>query len=53
MMCGLETKIQTKRQETEIEVVEPKMLKFWGGTRMHKIRSEVIKGTAQVKGRKR
>ena len=38
-----------KRQETEVEVAELKMLRFsLGVTRMEKIRNEHVRGTAQV-----
>ena len=49
MLYGLETVALTKRQETEMEVAELKMLRFsLGVTRMDKIRNEYIRGTAQV-----
>ena len=49
MLYGLETVALTKRQETELEVAELKMLSFsLGVTRMDKIRNEYIRGTAQV-----
>ena len=49
MLYGLETVALTKRQETEMEVAELKMLLFsLGVTRMDKIRNEYIRWTAQV-----
>ena len=49
MLYGLETVALTKRQEAEMEVAELKMLRFsLGVTRMHNIRNEYIRGTAQV-----
>ena len=49
MLYGLETVALTKRQETEMEVAELKMLRFsLGVTRMDKIWNEYIRGTAQV-----
>ena len=49
MLYRLETVALTKRQEAEMEVAELKMLQFsLGVTRMHKIRNEYIRGTAQV-----
>ena len=48
-LYGLETVALTKRQETEMEVAELKMLRFsLGVTIMDKIRNEYIRGTAQV-----
>ena len=49
MLYGLDTLALTKRQESEMEVAELKMLRFsLGVTRMYKIRNEYIRGTAQV-----
>ena len=48
-LYGLETVALTKRQESEMEVAELKMLRFaLGVTRMDKITNEYIRGTAQV-----
>ena len=50
MMYGLETVAVTKRQESELEVAEMKMLRFsLGVTRLDKIKNEVIRGTAHVR----
>ena len=49
ILYGLETVALTKKQETEMEVAELKMLRFsLGVTRMDKIRNEYIRGTVQV-----
>ncbi len=49
MVYGLETVVLTKRQVTEMEGAELKMLLFsLGVTRMDHIRNEYIRGTAQV-----
>ncbi|KAI5085808.1 hypothetical protein C0J45_1025, partial [Silurus meridionalis] len=49
MLYGLETVALSKRQETELEVAELKMLRFsLGVTKMDKIRNEFIRGTAHV-----
>ena len=50
MLYGLETLALRKRQETELEVAEMKMLRFsLGVTRMDRIRNEYIRGTAHVR----
>ncbi|KAK3523069.1 hypothetical protein QTP86_012643 [Hemibagrus guttatus] len=49
MLYGLETVSLRKRQESELEVAELKMLRFsLGVTRLDRIRSEYIRGTAHV-----
>ncbi|KAK3506551.1 hypothetical protein QTP70_009032 [Hemibagrus guttatus] len=49
MLYGLETVSLRKRQETELEVAELKMLRFsLGVTRLDRIRNEFIRGTAHV-----
>ena len=49
MLFGLETVALRKRQETELEVAELKMLRFsLGVTRMDRIRNEHIRGTTHV-----
>ncbi|KAK3538370.1 hypothetical protein QTP86_000563 [Hemibagrus guttatus] len=49
MLYGLETVSLRKRQESELEVAELKMLRFsFGVTRLDKIRNEYIRGTAHV-----
>ncbi|KAK3558175.1 hypothetical protein QTP86_011873 [Hemibagrus guttatus] len=49
MLYGLETVSLRKRQESELEVAELKMLRFsLGVTRLDKIRNEYIRGTAHV-----
>ncbi|KAK3567195.1 hypothetical protein QTP86_012679 [Hemibagrus guttatus] len=49
MLYGLETVSLRKRQESELEVVELKMLRFsLGVTRLDRIRNEYIRGTAHV-----
>ncbi|KAK3529612.1 hypothetical protein QTP70_032034, partial [Hemibagrus guttatus] len=49
MPYGLETVSLRKRQESELEVAELKMLTFsLGVTRLHRIRNEYIRGTAHV-----
>ncbi|KAK3560749.1 hypothetical protein QTP86_016542, partial [Hemibagrus guttatus] len=49
MLCGLETVSLRKRQESELEVAELKMLRFsLGVTRLDRIRNEYIRGTAHV-----
>ncbi|KAK3514971.1 hypothetical protein QTP70_000740 [Hemibagrus guttatus] len=49
MLYGLETVSLRKRQESELEVAELKMLRFsLGVTRLHRIRNEYIRGTAHV-----
>ena len=49
MMYGLETVAMTKRQGTELEVAEMKMLRFdLGITRMDMIRNTFIRGSLQV-----
>ncbi|KAK3569029.1 hypothetical protein QTP86_021562 [Hemibagrus guttatus] len=49
MLYGLETVSLRKRQESELEVAEPKMLRFsLGVTRLDRIRNEYIRGTAHV-----
>ncbi|KAK3550692.1 hypothetical protein QTP70_002392 [Hemibagrus guttatus] len=49
MLYGLETVSLKKRQESELEVAELKMLMFsLGVTRLDRIRNEYIRGTAQV-----
>ncbi|MBN3293353.1 YSM6 protein, partial [Polypterus senegalus] len=49
MLYGLETVALTRKQETELEVAELKMLRFeLGVTRMDRIRNEDIRGSAQV-----
>ena len=49
MMYGLETVAMLKRQESELEVAEMKMLRFeLGVTRMDMIRNTLIRGTLQV-----
>ncbi|KAK3541900.1 hypothetical protein QTP86_008111 [Hemibagrus guttatus] len=49
MLYGLETVSLRKRQESELEVAELKMLRFsLGVTRLNRIRNEYIRGTAHV-----
>ncbi|KAK3569308.1 hypothetical protein QTP86_026541, partial [Hemibagrus guttatus] len=49
MLYGLETESLRKRQESELEVAELKMLRFsLGVTRLDRIRNEYIRGTAHV-----
>ncbi|KAK3543159.1 hypothetical protein QTP70_011954 [Hemibagrus guttatus] len=49
MLYGLETVSLRKRQESELEVAELKMLRFsLGVTRLDRIRNEFIRGTAHV-----
>ncbi|KAK3556613.1 hypothetical protein QTP70_010810 [Hemibagrus guttatus] len=49
MLYGLETVSMRKRQESELEVAELKMLRFsLGVTRLDRIRNEYIRGTAHV-----
>ncbi|KAK3537842.1 hypothetical protein QTP70_019862 [Hemibagrus guttatus] len=49
MMYGLETVSLRKRQESELEVAELKILRFsLGVTRLDRIRNEYIRGTAHV-----
>ncbi|KAK3553075.1 hypothetical protein QTP86_031165, partial [Hemibagrus guttatus] len=49
MLYGLETVSLRKRQESELEVAELKMLRFsLGVTRLDRIRNECIRGTAHV-----
>ncbi|KAK3514013.1 hypothetical protein QTP70_001283 [Hemibagrus guttatus] len=49
MLYGLETVSLRKRQESELEVAELKMLRFsLGVTRLDSIRNEYIRGTAHV-----
>ncbi|KAK3506655.1 hypothetical protein QTP70_012527 [Hemibagrus guttatus] len=49
MLYGLETVSLRKRQESELEVAELKMLRFsLGVTRLDRIRNEYIRGTAPV-----
>ncbi|KAK3553637.1 hypothetical protein QTP70_006759 [Hemibagrus guttatus] len=49
MLYGLETVSLRKRQESELEVAELKMLRFsLGETRLDRIRNEYIRGTAHV-----
>ncbi|KAK3555713.1 hypothetical protein QTP86_029004, partial [Hemibagrus guttatus] len=49
MLYGLETVSLRKRQESELEVEELKMLRFsLGVTRLDRIRNEYIRGTAHV-----
>ncbi|KAK3524837.1 hypothetical protein QTP86_007578 [Hemibagrus guttatus] len=49
MLYGLETVSLRKRQESELEVAELKMLSFsLGVTRLDRIRNEYIRGTAHV-----
>ncbi|KAK3553593.1 hypothetical protein QTP70_005766 [Hemibagrus guttatus] len=49
MLYGLETVSLRKRQESEVEVAELKMLRFsLGVTRLDRIRNEYIRGTAHV-----
>ncbi|KAK3531629.1 hypothetical protein QTP70_025816, partial [Hemibagrus guttatus] len=49
MLYGLETVSLRKRQESELEVAELKMLRLsLGVTRLDKIRNEYIRGTAHV-----
>ncbi|KAK3542667.1 hypothetical protein QTP86_032413 [Hemibagrus guttatus] len=49
MLYGLETVSLRKRQESELEVAELKMLRFsLGVTRLDRIRNEYIRGTALV-----
>ncbi|MCJ8736404.1 hypothetical protein PDJAM_G00257550 [Pangasius djambal] len=49
MLYGLETVSLRKRQESELEVAELKMLRFsLGVTRLDRIRNENIRGTAHV-----
>ncbi|KAK3513051.1 hypothetical protein QTP70_000209 [Hemibagrus guttatus] len=49
MLYGLETVSLRKRQESELEVAELKMLRFsLGVTRWDRIRNEYIRGTAHV-----
>ncbi|MCJ8736397.1 hypothetical protein PDJAM_G00257450 [Pangasius djambal] len=49
MLYGLETVALRKRQESELEAAELKMLRFsLGVTRLDRIRNEYIRGTAHV-----
>ncbi|KAK3548387.1 hypothetical protein QTP70_012316 [Hemibagrus guttatus] len=49
MLYGLETVSLRKRQESELEVAELKLLRFsLGVTRLDRIRNEYIRGTAHV-----
>ena len=49
MLYGLETVALTRKQEMELEVAEPRMLRFLlGVTRLDRIRNEYIRGTAHV-----
>ncbi|KAK3542928.1 hypothetical protein QTP70_007300 [Hemibagrus guttatus] len=49
MLYGLETVSLRKRQESELEVAELKMLRFsLGVTRLDRIRNEYLRGTAQL-----
>ncbi|KAK3512367.1 hypothetical protein QTP70_007366 [Hemibagrus guttatus] len=49
MLYGLETVSLRKRQESELEVAELKMMRFsLGVTRLDRIRNEYIRGTAHV-----
>ncbi|KAK3532867.1 hypothetical protein QTP70_001139 [Hemibagrus guttatus] len=49
MLYGLETVSLRKRQESELEVAELKMLRFsLGVTRLDRIRNEYVRGTAHV-----
>ncbi|KAK3556562.1 hypothetical protein QTP70_009536 [Hemibagrus guttatus] len=49
MLYGLETVSLRKRQESELEVAELKMLRFsLGVTRLDRIRNQYIRGTAHV-----
>ncbi|KAK3543468.1 hypothetical protein QTP70_022062, partial [Hemibagrus guttatus] len=49
MLYGLETVSLRKRQESELQVAELKMLRFsLGVTRLDRIRNEYIRGTAHV-----
>ncbi|MCI4382152.1 hypothetical protein PGIGA_G00260540 [Pangasianodon gigas] len=49
MLYGLETVSLRKRQESELEVAELKMLRFsLGVTRLDRLRNEYIRGTAHV-----
>ncbi|KAK3567625.1 hypothetical protein QTP86_020275 [Hemibagrus guttatus] len=49
MLYGLETESLRKRQESELEVAELKMLRFsLGVTRLDRIRNKYIRGTAHV-----
>ncbi|KAK3565881.1 hypothetical protein QTP86_019641 [Hemibagrus guttatus] len=49
MLYGLETVSLRRRQESELEVAELKMLRFsLGVTRLDRIRNEYIRGTAHV-----
>ncbi|KAK3543658.1 hypothetical protein QTP70_026248, partial [Hemibagrus guttatus] len=49
MLYGLETVSLRKRQESELEVAELKMLRFsLGVTRLDRIRNEYIRGTAHI-----
>ncbi|XP_060743999.1 uncharacterized protein LOC132857897 [Tachysurus vachellii] len=49
MLYGLETVTLKKRQESELEVAELKMLRFsLGVTRLDRIRNKYIRGTAHV-----
>ncbi|KAK3548096.1 hypothetical protein QTP70_004523 [Hemibagrus guttatus] len=49
MLYGLETVSLRKRQESELEAAELKMLKFsLGVTRLDRIRNEYVRGTAHV-----
>ncbi|KAK3505580.1 hypothetical protein QTP70_004943, partial [Hemibagrus guttatus] len=49
MLYGLETVSLRKRQESELEVAELKILRFFlGVTRLDRIRNEYIRGTAHV-----
>ncbi|KAK3539481.1 hypothetical protein QTP70_008869 [Hemibagrus guttatus] len=49
MLYGLETVSLRKRQESELELAELKMLRFsLGVTRLDRIRNEYIRGTAHV-----
>ena len=48
-MYGLETVAMTKKQESELEVAEMKMLRFeLGVTRMDRIRNSLIRGSLHV-----
>ncbi|KAK3542920.1 hypothetical protein QTP70_006540 [Hemibagrus guttatus] len=50
MLYGLETVSLRKRQESDLEVAELKMLRFsLGVTRLDRIRNEYIRGTAHVR----
>ncbi|XP_051788831.1 uncharacterized protein LOC127529414 [Erpetoichthys calabaricus] len=49
VLYGLETVALTRKQETELEVAELKILRFaLGVTRMDRIRNQYIRGSAQV-----